>query len=129
MDPSAAGMVIMMVIVTVIISVIIAVIVTAVVITSAIASVVSELGDACFAEGNQSRCLVPVANAIHFGPIVVAMHVIALLGDAHHRTADVPAAIRHIVTVELGCESDVAREHEASKSEELQGAHCCWMKL
>lgn len=121
MDPSAVVMVIMMIIVTVMVSVI----VTAVVIASAIASVVSELGDACFAEGNQSRCLVPVANAIHFGPVVVAMHVIALLGDAHHWTADVPAAVRHIVTVELRCERNVAREHEARKSEELQGAHCC----
>jgi hypothetical protein len=106
-----------------------AVIVTVIATAIVIASIVSELSDACFAEGDQSRCLVPVADALHFGPVFIAMHAITLLGDAHHWTADVPAAIRDIIAVELGCERNVAREHEARKSEELQRAHCCWIRV
>lgn len=99
----------------------------------------SVLGDACLTERDQIWCLIPVADAPHLGPVVVvvviiivvaaAVHVIALPGHAHHGTADVPAASRDIVTVELVCESNVAREQEARKSKELQGAHCCWIRV
>ncbi|KAF7171323.1 hypothetical protein CNMCM5623_003733 [Aspergillus felis] len=85
-----------------------------------IASVISELGDACFAEGNQSRCLIPVADALDFGPVIIAMHV-TVLGDANHQTTDGPAAIRDIITVELSCERNVVASMRPERARSSKG--------
>ena len=144
---SAVVTVVVIVVVTVIVSVIIAVIVPVVVSIVVVvvvmvmvmvmviitnSTLIAVLRDASSTQRNQARRLLPLANTLPLGRIVV-MHMVTFVSDAHHRTADVPAAVRDIVVVEGFAQSNIAREHDAGEGKQVLDVHgqgltkrSCW---
>ena len=142
---SAVVTVVVIVVVTVIVSVIIAVIVPVVVSIVVVvvvmvmvmviitnSTLIAVLRDASSTQRNQGRRLLPLANTLPLGRIVV-MHMVTFVSDAHHRTADVPAAVRDIVVVEGFAQSNIAREHDAGEGKQVLDVHgqgltkrSCW---
>jgi hypothetical protein len=55
------------------------------------------LRNTCLAERDQGFRLVPIADALHFGTIVIVMDAVASLGGSNYWAADVPAAIGDVV--------------------------------
>ena len=144
---AAVTVVVIVVVVTVIVSVIIAVIVPVVVSIVVVvvvmvmvmvmviitnSTLIAVLRDASSTQRNQGRRLLPLANTLPLGRIVV-MHMVTFVSDAHHRTADVPAAVRDIVVVEGFAQSNIAREHDAGEGKQVLDVHgqgltkrSCW---
>lgn len=87
-----------------------------------VVSVRAVVGDAGLAEGDQRGRLLPVADAIHLGAVVL-VHAVASVGDADDGPADVPAAVGDVLAVEFRGEDDVAGQHEAGEREKLGRAH------
>lgn len=119
--------VIISIVVTVIIAVVVSIVVTVVVtimvsIIITNSSLIAVLRDTRSTQRNQGRRLLPLANTLSLGRIVV-MHMITLVSDAHDRTADVPAASRDIVVVEAFAQSKITREHEAGEGKQVLDAH------
>lgn len=83
---------------------------------------IAVLRDTRSTQRNQGRRLLPLANTLSLGGIVV-MHMITFVSDAHDRTADVPAAVRDIVVVEGFAQSKIAREHDAGEGKQVLDAH------
>jgi hypothetical protein len=104
-------------VVVIVITVIVMVVVVVVVIV-----VVSILGDASRAERNLGLRRAPVADALQLSRVIVVL-VITLLRDAHNRATCSPAAARNVVVLELGCDSHISGEHEATESEQLLSTH------
>lgn len=102
------------------------IVIIAVVIMVPVVALAAILRDTGLAERDQGRRLFPVADALHFGTVTV-VHAIALLCDSYHRAADFPAAIGHVVAVQLSAHGDVAHEHEAGKGKQLNGKHFVWL--
>ena len=95
-------------------------------------TLIAVLRDASSTQRNQGRRLLPLANTLPLGRIVV-MHMVTFVSDAHHRTADVPAAVRDIVVVEGFAQSNIAREHDAGEGKQVLDVHgqgltkrSCW---
>lgn len=115
--------VVVSIVVAVIISIVVTVVVTimvTIIITNS--SLIAVLRDTRSTQRNQGRRLLPLANTLSLGRIVV-MHMITLVSDAHDRTADVPAASRDIVVVEAFAQSKITREHEAGEGKQVLDAH------
>ena len=107
------------VVVSIVVTVVVTIMVTIIITNS---SLIAVLRDTRSTQRNQGRRLLPLANTLSLGRIVV-MHMITLVSDAHDRTADVPAASRDIVVVEGFAQSNIAREHDAGEGKQVLDAH------
>ena len=107
------------VVVSIVVTVVVTIMVTIIITNS---SLIAVLRDTRSTQRNQGRRLLPLANTLSLGRIVV-MHMITLVSDAHDRTADVPAASRDIVVVEAFAQSKITREHEAGEGKQVLDAH------
>lgn len=111
--------VVIVIVVVIIINIVVMVVVVVVVV---VIVVVSILGDASRAERNLRLCRAPIADALQLSRVIVVL-VITLLRDAHNGVTGSPAASRNIVVLELGCDSHISGEHEATESEQLLSTH------
>jgi hypothetical protein len=114
--------IVVVVVVIVIVVVIIIIIVVMVVIVVVVIVLVSILGDASRAERNLGLRRAPVADTLQLSRVIV-MLVITLLRNAHNGATGSPAAVGNVVVLELGCDSHISGEHEATESEQLLSTH------
>lgn len=125
--PVIAIVVVVVVVVVMVEQIMLLVVVTVSVRVVSVCAIVCDTG---LAERDERRRLVPVADAVHLGAVAV-VSVVASVGSADDRAADVPAAVGDVLAVEFCCDSDVAGQHEAGEGEELSSAHggglkdCC----
>ena len=101
----------------------VAIIIVIVIIMVPVVALAAILRDTGLAERDQGWCVMPVADTLHLGAVTL-VYIVAFVSDPYHRAADSPAAIGHVVVVQLGAHGDVAHEHEAGESEQLGGTHC-----
>lgn len=80
------------------------------------------LRDTRLTQRNQRRRLLPFTDTLSLLRVLVVL-VIALLGNSHDWTADVPAASRDVVLVEGLGQGQVARQQEAGDGQELLDTH------
>jgi hypothetical protein len=92
------------------------------IVVTVVVVVVSVLGDASRAERNLGLRRAPVADAPQLSRVIVVL-VITLLRDAHNGATCSPARARNLVALELGCDSHISGEHEATESEQLLSTH------
>lgn len=101
--------VIVAVIVVIIISIIVSIIVPVIIIIPIVipiiimimvmTSPIPIMHNTSLTQRNQGRRLLPLTDALPLRAIIV-VHRVAFMRDAHHRAADVPALVRHVVLVE-----------------------------
>lgn len=85
--------------VIIIIPIVIPIIVVIMVMVMVMTSPIPIMHNTSLTQWNQGRRLLPLAHALPFRAIIV-VHRVAFVRDAHHRTADVPALVGHVVLVE-----------------------------
>lgn len=91
--------VVVMVVIPVVVSIVVSIVVPTIIPIIIMMSLIPILRDTSLTQRNQRRRLLPLADTLGLRSVIV-MHRVALVRDAHHRTADFPAAIRDIVAVE-----------------------------